>query len=181
MDKNHKLALYVTYYLSRFNNEGLTNLGYSSWNEAYADIAEKLQVNKHSVKHWRDAFDPIHGHRVGWHQRPMTVSKVKVCQALETLDEQSIRGIVLDILTGKLEENVEQEEQLLSIASVEQENGLSKQFILRAPTGRKAEEYFMKYFENHREPVDGSLIDCRDLGVGYDFRIEAQEKNILWK
>jgi hypothetical protein len=177
MDKNHKLALYVSYYLSRFNDEGLTNLGYSTWNEAYSDIADKLQVNKHSVKNWRDEFDPIHGHRAGWYQRPMIASRAKVCQALENLDEQSVREIVVDILTGKIKEDADQEKQLLSIPSVEQEESSPKQFILRAPTGRKAEKYFIEYFEKNKKPINGDLIDCRDLGVGYDFRIEADDKN----
>ncbi|MBK9391249.1 MAG: DUF3883 domain-containing protein [Bacteroidetes bacterium] len=31
----------------------------------------------------------------------------------------------------------------------------------------------------NKYPIDGTLIDCRDLGVGYDFRIEAGEKKYL--
>lgn len=50
MENNHKLALYVAYYLSRFKNAGLTNLGCATWNNAFDDISDQLKVNKHSVK-----------------------------------------------------------------------------------------------------------------------------------
>jgi len=54
MELNHKLALYISYYLYRFNEEGLNNLGYSTWEKAFVNIAEKLNVKKHSIKNWRD-------------------------------------------------------------------------------------------------------------------------------
>ena len=34
----------------------------------------------------------------------------------------------------------------------------------------------MNYFENNKLPAKGKLIDCRDLGCGYDFKISGNEK-----
>ena len=42
----------------------------------------------------------------------------------------------------------------------------------RGITGKKAEEYFIKYYDEHKEPVSGDIEDCREHGIGYDFRIE---------
>lgn len=67
MKRNSKLALYIAYYLSRFNEEGLQKLGYETWKQAYEDISLKLDININTIKNRRDEFDPIHGHRAGWH------------------------------------------------------------------------------------------------------------------
>lgn len=173
MENNHKLALYISYYLSRFNNEALSNLKYKTWNNAFEDIGERLHVKPHSVKNWRDEFDPLFTHRVGWHQRPMSPSRVKVAQALEGLDESQIRGIVVDILTGKISEDSEEVEQLLSIINVDEKENKLRKFISRAVTGKAAEDYFIKYYTKTFVPIRGVLIDCRDLGCGYDFKIQS--------
>lgn len=175
MEPNHKLTLYVSYYLSRFNNEALANLGYSTWNAAFDDISHRLLVKSHSVKNWRDEFDPLFGHRVGWNQRPMTPSRVKVAQALESLNEVQIREIVEDILTGKLKNEPDEERLLLNIVSDDKEQ-TNRKFILRAPTGRAAEDFFTTNHKKTGSPVPGDLIDCRDLGCGYDFKIIAGTK-----
>lgn len=172
MEPNHKLTLYVSYYLSRFNSEALTKLGYPTWNAAFDDISQRLQVKSHSVKNWRDEFDPLFGHRVGWYQRPMSPSRVKVAQALESLDEVQIREIVKDILSGKLKNEPDEEELLLNIVSDEKEQ-INRKFILRTPTGRAAEEYFIKHHAQTNSPIAGVLTDCRDLGCGYDFKITS--------
>jgi hypothetical protein len=170
MEENHKLTLYVSYYLSRFNENGLHNLGYTTWNEAFGDIASRLNVKRHSVKNWRDEFDPIHGHRAGWYQRPMSPSRVRVVKAMEQLNEPELRGIVLDILSGQIQEDSEKFNELVKVVT-EEKSSKSSQFILRGPTGRKAEEFFQEYHATHNKPVKGELIDTRDLGCGYDFEI----------
>lgn len=176
METNHKLALFVSYYLSRFNNRALANLGYTTWNSAFDDIGEKLNVNKHSVKNWRDEFDPLFDYRLGWHQRAMIPSRIRVVQALENLDEEQIREIVKDILSGKIQNEEEELDQLLNIVTIDDKNQLSTKFILRGPTGAAAEAYFINHYSGNKQPYVGNLVDCRELGVGYDFRIDSKDK-----
>ena len=173
MENSHKLAMYVSYYLSRFNNEALSNLGYKSWTDAFTEVAKKLNVKRHSVKNWRDEFDPLFGHRSGWHQRPMIPSRVKVALAFENLNEIQIRNIVEDILSGKIHDAPDEEAQLLSIIPQDQKEKINKEFVSRGPTGKAAENFFIQNFEQVSAPRKGKLIDCRDLGCGYDFRIES--------
>ncbi len=177
MEKSHKLTLYVSYYLSRFNNEALANLNYTTWNNAFEDIGKRLNVKPHSVKNWRDEFDPLFGHRAGWYQRPMSPSRVKVAQALEDLNESQIRSIANDILTGKIKEEPEEEEQLLLIVTDDTKDKISRKFVLRAPTGKAAENYFIQYYNEKFVPRRGALLDCRDLGCGYDFKIESNNSD----
>lgn len=176
MENNHKLGLYVSYYLSRFDEEAYKNLGFGNQSETHNRIGDLLSVKPHTVKNWRDEFDPLFGHRAGWYQRPMSPSRIKVAQALESLDEQQIQEIVRDILTGKLNEQTENEDLLLSIASEKNRDNSNKHFILRGPTGKAAEEYFQKQYSEKKKPINGKLIDCRELGSGYDFKIEADEE-----
>jgi hypothetical protein len=174
MENNHILCLYVSYYLSRFNEEGYNNLGFGNMNETHQKVGEILETNPHTVKNMRDQFDPLHGHRVGWYQVPLSPSRVKVVQALQDLDEIQIRSIVIDILSGKIKAEPDEEDLLVNIASEESKSNSPHKFILRAPTGKAAEEYFQKHYSQSYKPVHGKLIDCRDLGVGYDFRIETE-------
>lgn len=171
MEVSHKLTLYVSYYLSRFDKLALENLGYETWNSAFEDIGSKLNVNTHSVKNWRDEFDPIHEHRAGWHQRPMSPSRVQVVKALEALEEEEIRGIVINILSGRIQDDYENINELLKVVSGFKETK-ERKFILRGPTGKKAEEFFIRLFEEGKSPFNGVLFDTRDLGSGSDFEIQ---------
>ena len=173
MENNRKLGLYVSYYLSRFDEVAYQKLGFGNMLETHNKIGELLSVKPHPVKNWRDEFDPLFGHRVGWHQKPMNPSRIRVAQALEGLDECQIRSIVKDILSGKIKEEPDEEQQLISVASNEVKGKSTQKFILRTLTGKGAEEYFQQDFSENKRPVDGELIDCRDHGVGYDFRIET--------
>jgi hypothetical protein len=177
MENNHKLGLYVSYYLSRFDNIAYLNLAFGNQEETHIKIGEILSVKPNTVKNWRDEFDPLFGHRAGWYQRPMNPTRIRVAQALENLDESQIKSIVDDILNGKIQEDPYLEKQLLTIASDGKKENSVHKFILRAPTGKIAEEFFIRYFNENQKPVTGILIDCRDLGVGYDFRIENNIKH----
>lgn len=177
MENNHKLGLYVSYYLARFDKAAYGNLGYGNKLETHKKIGELLSVNSNTVQNWRDEFDPLFEHRAGWYQRPMSPSRVSVVQALEDLNEPQIREIVLDILSGRIQDNEEELEQLLKVVTTDDRKKRNSKFILRGPTGKAAEELFIKYFSDNKKPTDGKLVDCRDLGVGYDFRIEGDAKN----
>lgn len=174
MENNHKLTLYVTYYLARFDKIALKNLGYKNWESSFLDISDKLDVKKHSVRNWRDEFDPLFGYRAGWYQRPMSPSRTNVALALENLDEPEIRAIVEDILSGKIQNDSENLNHLLSIAEENSNRDKNTSFILRGPTGKKAEQFFIEYHSVNNLPFTGKLIDTRDLGCGYDFEITSR-------
>lgn len=169
----NQLAIIVAFYLSKFDKEGLKNLGFKNDSEAFEKTAQVLGIKKNYVKFRRDEFDPIHPWRKGW-QRPMDNRIIRAIEALQDLSEVDLREIVNKILTdSEFQEN----EVLNQITSLFIEDKKSKKtkgvFILRGPTGKLAEEFYMKYYSKTKEPVEGNLIDCRELGVGYDFRIET--------
>lgn len=168
------LAIIVAFYLSKFNKQGLTNLGYKNEREAFDAIADILGVKKNYIKFRRDEFDPIHPWRKGW-IRPMDNRVIRAIEALQDLDEYDLREIVLNIINSENYRHGEEVKKITSLFSVEKKEKIEVgQFILRAPTGKAAEEYFQKYYSEKKEPINGTLFDCRDLGVGYDFKIEKE-------
>lgn len=172
MTTNRTLAMIVAYYLSRFDEEAVKNLGYSTQSEAFEDISRRLGVKRNTLKNWRDEFDPIHPFRKGWYQRPMSPSRARVVEAFHDLDEQETRQIVLEIVNNKSFQNSADAQSLTSIISKGQRAKKELPFILRSPTGKKAEEFFLKWFETTaQKQFDGKITDTRDLGVGYDFEI----------
>jgi hypothetical protein len=173
MEVNHTLTLFVAYYLARFDKIALKNLGYKNWQSSFEDISTKLDVKKLSVRNWRDEFDPLFGYRVGWNQRPMSQSRTNVALALENLNESEIRAIVEDILSGKIQSDTENLNQLLTIADENSNKARSPSVILRGPTGKRAEQLFIEYHKINNAPIAGNLIDTRDLGCGYDFKITS--------
>jgi hypothetical protein len=175
MEESHKLGLYVSYYLSRFNEVAYKNLGYGNMLQTHNEIGHILSVPPNTVKNWRDEFDPLFGHRAGWYQRPMSQSRIRVVEALEDLDEISVRAIVIDILNGKAQTKEYETEQLVQIVSDKEPDFETGKFILRGPTGKSAEEYFINLFNENNTPFSGKLIDCRDYGCGYDFKIEGSK------
>jgi hypothetical protein len=176
MENNHKLALYVAYYLSRYNSLAYSNLGFGNQGDSHGKIGKILDVNPHTIKNMRDEFDPLFGYRVGWYQRPMSPSRIGIVQALENLEERDVFEIVNEILTGSIQKDKERFDQVLNIISTNDGFKEMSKFILRGPTGKAAEEHFIKNYYKKKKPIKGKLIDCRELGVGYDFRIDVGRK-----
>jgi hypothetical protein len=164
---NNEQAIVVSYYLSRFNDEAVNNLGYKTWKDAFDDLSDKLQINKHTIKNWRDEFDPFHGHRAGWHQRQARKTISNIISQFEQLEEFDIRQIVVEIINGN-------KIDLPEIDNSENEVITNPIFILRGPTGKKAEQFFIEYHRFNNSPIAGELIDTRDLGCGYDFKINSE-------
>lgn len=179
MKENHKLGLYVSYYLARFNEIAYENLGYGNMHETHERIGKILSVPTNTVKNWRDEFDPLFGHRVGWYQRPMNPSRVKVAEALEELGEISIRAIVRDILIGNVQKNKDEFDLLISITNKEIISFNNADNIQTTPTSKAAKDFFLSTFYANHTPFEGVLSDYRNLEVGFDFKIENMEREIF--
>jgi len=179
MKNENTLALAVAYYLSRFDEQAYRNLGYTHKNKAHSEIGSLLGVNPNSIKNMRDEYDPIHeNNRAGWHQRPLRPSRIKILEAFQKLPEEELRQVVLRILeeaSGSTHEDsisviVEQ------IASPKRKKSEKDSvFVVRGPTGRKAEEYFIEYHRQSGRPIMGTLKDMRDMGCGFDFEIRNND------
>ncbi len=173
------LAIIVAFYLSKYDKKGLKNLGFKNDSEAFETTAKILGIKKNYVKFRRDEFDPIHPWRKGW-QRQMDNRIIKSIEALQDLEEPDLRDIVQGILHDENYRKSEDVKQITSLFSEDKKERVAiGKFVLRAPTGKAAEEFFLNYYSQSKKPIEGKLIDCRDLGVGYDFRIEKADNKFF--
>jgi hypothetical protein len=171
--QGHRLALIVSYYLSRFDKEGLEKLGLSSFNEAFEIFANKLGVKKNYIKLSRDEFDPVFPWRRGW-QRPMDKRIIKTIEMFQDFNESDLRDILLNILNNHEYVTTDEAKEITaSLQTISNDKITRGKFILRAPTGRQAEEFFMQNYNQYHQPVKGILKDTRDFGCGYDFEIQS--------
>ncbi len=179
MDSNRKQAHIVAYYLSRFDKVALSNLRYKTDKDAFHKIAEALGVLPNYIKFRRDEFDVAHPHRKGWHKRPMTMSIINIINALQDIDELTLRSIVLDILAQ--EKDIEKSEDLESLMTILPDEKKKKRvYVPRNITGKKAEEIFVEWFKSGQEniPQGKDFVDMRDYGCGYDFQIVVSDKKV---
>lgn len=180
MKPQNELALIVAYYLSRLDRKGYSALGYKSFSEAIRKIGAILDVKPNTIKNMRDEFDPYHQNsRIGW-QRELRGSRQKVIESFQETDENVLLEIVKEILYSKDFKNTEEYNDIRVIFGDKGKFPNSKKssvFILRGPTGKAAESLFVEYFQKNKKPVDGKLIDCRELGCGYDFKIKDKKKS----
>ncbi len=183
MEKKFKLGLIVALYLSKYDSSAVERLGYKSRREAFREIGLKLNVNHNTIKHMRDQFDTIFSHRAGYHQSPMPPSRLEVAEKYSTLSESALYEIVIDILNQNNESknDIELYVNVLSLdEKPENDNGTKREkieYTTRGITGLKAEDFFREKFKkgeitgfnNYRE-----LIDTRQEGTGYDFKLNGE-------
>jgi hypothetical protein len=170
MEKNHKLALYVGYFLARFNEEAYKILNYGNQGKTHIMIGNMLGVKPNTVKNMRDEFDPLFEFRAGWYQRPMSTSRIQVVEMLENFSFDKVHALVNDILisNGASLNSLE----ISSIVKDDQDNSevFERIFTSRGVTGSKAESIFRNNFIQILPEFNGELIDTTLDGIGYDFK-----------
>jgi len=179
MRPQNEIALIIAYYLSRLDKRGYLLLGYKSFNEAAKKIGAILDVKPNTIKNMRDEFDPYNQNsRIGW-KRELRGSRQKVMEALQETDENILFEMVKEMLFSKDFKNSEEYDNIRTIFKDKGKFSKNRKppiFIVRGPTGKAAESIFVKYFHKTKKPVDGKLLDCRELGCGYDFKIKNNKE-----
>lgn len=178
MHENTSLALIVAYYLSKYDRMAYAFLGYSSQKDTHEKIGKILGVKLNYLKNMRDHFDSIHDNsRVGWYQEPLRPRLVRVVELFQDFHEEELREIVIDILKNRgFSKSEEYSHVLTSISKYESEQQERSVFIVRGPTGRKAEEIFIKHHCETGKPFLGILQDMREYGCGFDFELTHEDK-----
>lgn len=179
MRQENALALIVAYYFSKFDPISYEKLGYKTYSDGHQTVGRTLDVNPNTIKNMRDEFDSIHDNaRVGWYQRELRPSRQLIVDKFQDMDLAEVHDIVEEILLFGTKQALYTLEDIVEELSGEDDvqKNLVRGFIVRGPTGRKAEEYFINFHKNTKKPTPGRLIDTRDLGCGYDFKIQSIDK-----
>ncbi|MEH6681059.1 MAG: DUF3883 domain-containing protein [Sediminicola sp.] len=181
INNNNILGLYIAFYLAKFNEKAYASLGFKNQTVTHKAIGAILNIKPSTIRNWRDEFDPLFGYRDGWHQRGLSISRIRVVEAIGNLDETSLRSIVQDILSGNNSiELTEDLSQLISVIPEEKKRKQKRTYIPRNITGRKAEEIFIEWFNSGQKniPQGKDFVDMRDYGCGYDFQIVVSDKKV---
>ncbi|MDQ0253365.1 hypothetical protein J2S74_000737 [Evansella vedderi] len=171
MKNNQKKALIVAFYLSKYDRKALESLNYSTWRSAYEDIGGKFGYSPNSIKNRRDDFDSLNdNNRSGWYQKELSKSSLEIFEKFSNISEDGLTEIVRDILFEK--NNYE----ILSILEDEDKGESIRSYNLRGVTGKQAEKLFINFYKKgFLGEYNGELIDTRDDGCGYDFKINKQD------
>ena len=181
MKENNSIALIVAYYLSKYDKKAYERLGYSSRSATLKEISGMLEVNPNTLKNMQDEFDPLHDNsRAGWYQRPLRPSRAKVVEAFQDMDEEELGDFVLGIISNHEFASSDDVTAIIGpIARIEKMRKGNAVYIIRGPTGRKAEEAFIHYHFVTGKPMPGILKDVRDDGCGYDFEIVNSNQSVM--
>ncbi|MBX2997751.1 MAG: DUF3883 domain-containing protein [Caldilineaceae bacterium] len=186
MKPENELAIIVAFYLSKYGESGLANLGYRTYRQAFDSVGSLLGVKPNSVKNWRDEFDPFYdNNRKGWYRRGIRPTRAKVMEAFDALSENAITVIVRDIVDpGKattIASTLQATLAEIERADTAQEEAIQREirYTPRGPTGRMAEEVFIAKFRAGLTPFAGEFQDRRDEGVGFDFEVISEQGSSL--
>jgi len=175
MPENHKRALVVAYFLSRCDKKGVQALGYKTWDDAYIQIGNALNVLPMTVKNMRDSFDPYCSPvRKGWYQRPPVRSRVQVMDAYADVSNDALFEIARDIVGGLTDVTAVYTASLVTADAQDKhvmEQNLA--YAARLRTGEAAEEYFKAQYPHLPQFAGLELEDTRKLGTGFDFRLHG--------
>ncbi len=177
MSESHKSALVVAYFLSRCDKKGVQALGYQTWEEAYAQIGQKLNVLPMTIKQMRDSFDPYCSPvRKGWHQRSPLRSRVLVMEAYSEVSSEALFQIAHEIVHGTGNTLAVYTAPLASVAASDKSADIladNLAFAARLRTGEAAEDYFKLQYPTLPQFAGLELEDTRKLGTGFDFRLHG--------
>lgn len=96
---NRKEVNTVAFFLSKFEHQGVFPGQRYNQSETLSKAAEILNVNKHSLKNMRDAFDSFTGsHREGW-KKPLDAIQQEVLEAMSPKKREEVLVIINDILS----------------------------------------------------------------------------------
>jgi hypothetical protein len=170
MNNTQKAVRIVAYYLSKYDRNALKALNYKSHREAFEKIGEKLGVPANTVKNRRDDYDSVNdNNRNGWNKGELPRSSLAILSIVEELSEDALLEIVKDLLNRKDEEGT------LNFLEEENDSNNNQNYNHRGITGKKAEELFKQYYlDDLISYYKEELVDTRDDGCGYDFKLSDE-------
>ena len=155
-------------YLSKFDEQALSSLGFETFTEAFNSIGISLQARPAAVKNYRDEFDPYFpNRRLGWRQREMRPNCRRIYEVYQTLAIEAFTHLVKAAIYSRGELDVFDEE-------CEKKLLPSETFAKRMITGQAAEKFFASNYQTHEVFAECSVEDTTQLGCGFDFRLHPK-------
>lgn len=179
MEDNHKKALIVAFYLSKFDRIAYKHLTFGNMTDTHKKIGVILNVNPNTIKNMRDEFDSVLDNgRKGWWQKPLSKTRLQTIEKFDNLSEYSLNAIVVNILNdSELQAKDIIKDVLITIDDNSEKLEAKRSYSFstyRGQTGLAAENYFINNYVDILQNIgfkNCTYIDKRSCGCGYDFEI----------
>lgn len=155
-------AILTGLFLSKFDKQGLTALGFNTYTEAFNIIGLALEIKPASIKLYRDEFDSIFpNNRKGW-QREIRQYCQDVYDEFKNLDLDNFVRLIKDIIY-----------QSNDFDTIIEEDDTNTSFAKRLITGKAAENYFQEEYQKIKIFSHYELENTTQLGCGFDFKLHS--------
>lgn len=172
-ERYSKLLNLIGYALAKFDMRFVKEFGFET-KTAFYQYCVKLGIAKttKAVSNRQDSFDPYFDNgRKGWHQRNQReYIKLFIDSLFGKEDARDFANIIKQCLK-ELHKPINETINVPPIAT--------SRFKQLQETGKEAEFYFMKNYQNIAIFKNAKLEDARLWGDGYDFQIKLEDKYVL--
>ncbi len=154
-------------YLSKYDDKGLSELGFSTFQEAFNILGYSLHSKPSSIKNYRDEFDPLFPNsRKGWYKRTTREYCKKIYDEFNTLNFDAFS----DLIKSFLIDNYDLEKFIKTIDKKDYSKIISKRLL----TGKAAEEYFKKEYLQIDTFKSFQLQDTTLMACGFDYKLSFE-------
>lgn len=159
-------SILVGLYLSKFDDEALSILGFKGFNEAFNTLGYSIGSKPASIKNYRDEFDPFFpNNRKGWHNRAIREYCKKILEDFSSLNFESFT----DLIKSFVLKNYDVEKIVEKFEKKDKSESVAKRLI----TGIAAEEYFKVNYKNVNHFSEFEIKDTTNLACGFDFKLSS--------
>ncbi|MFA9289978.1 MAG: protein NO VEIN domain-containing protein [Solirubrobacteraceae bacterium] len=151
-------------YLSKYSQEGLNELGFKSFQQAFNVLGFSLGSKPASLKNYRDEFDPLFPNdRKGWHKRAIR----EYCKNYYNEFQNISFSVFSDLIKSFFIENYELENFVRKIEKKDYSESIAKRLL----TGKAAEEYFKLEYNKIEVFKSYSILDSTQMACGFDYKL----------
>ena len=155
-------------FLSKFDKEGLSYLGFDGFTEAFNAIGYSLHARPASIKNYRDELDPYFPNvRQGWHKRPLRDHCRRILASFKDADIVQLGELKGFLLPVREVDAIPEVKRVLNIHDAEASSSFAKRLI----TGKAAEQYFAVNYFSMAEFAGLTLTNATGWGCGFDFKL----------
>ena len=159
-------SILVGLYLSKFDDEALSILGFKGFNEAFNTLGYSIGSKPASIKNYRDESDPFSpNNRKGWHNRAIREYCKKILEDFSSLNFESFT----DLIKSFVLKNYDVEKIVEKFEKKDKSESVAKRLI----TGIAAEEYFKVNYKNVNHFSEFEIKDTTNLACGFDFKLSS--------
>lgn len=173
---NRKL-LFVALFLSKYGKKAITELGFSTWPEAYNSLAFTIGGKPTSLKLMRQEFDPYFPNgRKGWVGRRIRPTRVAMMEEFANLEFAEFAQMVKTQLASNSDVDTEVGKATMAAGLLSDSD---TQFARRVITGQAAENYFEINYSRVERFAPCQLMRTTAFGCGFDFKLTPPNEEFL--